>query len=815
VSISGYCSANRFAAFFLFFSCIFLGGAGVVSAQSNEIAIGGIARDGETKKSIPFATIVIRDDANKLIDNVPSDNAGVFKSYFQRESKFYTVEIAMLGYDSVVKQVDVRSGKKYFNLGIVFLKPNTQLNAVYVTAPQLIKPSENGYMYDVSADSTAKKKKVVQLLEKLPFIELDASNRPTYFGGSQSIAYMVNGKYDYSIRSDASVLKMVSGKKIKSIELIPNPPPAFAKNDVVINIITENESKLFEGLLFTPALSANVDAFSYKLIPSANFVASTEHFSYSASVRFNDGSSYNSMKNSSLREKIEENSSPVPILKSNGSSSSKGISPSFTGGIAYQIDKKQSISTNYYYQYDKSDSPSSTHFYYYQTGAESNNIYKSKGRNLNNKFDITYSKGTLYKSYFSFGYAYSYQRNGSNSNSLFENISKTATSSSETKRDNIAKTKNHSLNSIFSIPLTKKQSITFDANYSYQKNKNLNAAYTFDQALNLWKENDNYPQAQDNKLNQGALKTSYSFKLTKRLILTLSGALDYYKNKGTLTNSADINYHSCNFLPGVRLSVLGAGGHSLMLMYSRVASHPSLGELDPTIDDSNPLYVSSGNPNLKDAAVDQFSVGYVYVHGKVNFSSAINYLYTADVINSFSTMGNDGVTYTTYNNKGFSNVASNKLLFRYKFTSNFDASISTDCHYNVYRTDTTRRTFSVAPSFSATYSISRLLKLSAICQFFPVMGNMAQQTKTHYFSMSYLTLSGSSKNMKLSYNISLTNFAVFKFKGTTKNTYEYNSGNSSVNTWYRVNSKSDIAGIGLSFRISYIFGHAKGENTGN
>src|SRR5574344_2827481 len=147
-------------------------------------------------------------------------------------------------------------------------------------------------MYDVSADSTAKKKQVVQLLEKLPFIELDASNRPTYFGGSQSIAYMVNGKYDSRIISDASVLKIVSGKKIKSIELIPTPPPAFAKNDVVINIITENESKLFEGLLFTPALSANIDAFSYSLIPTANFVASTEHFSYSAALRFNDTDCY-------------------------------------------------------------------------------------------------------------------------------------------------------------------------------------------------------------------------------------------------------------------------------------------------------------------------------------------------------------------------------------------------------------------------------------------------------------------------------------------------------------------------------------------
>ncbi|MDD2242888.1 MAG: hypothetical protein PHI08_07420, partial [Bacteroidales bacterium] len=90
-----------------------------------------------------------------------------------------------------------------------------------------------------------------------------------------------------------------------------------------------------------------------------------------------------------------------------------------------------------------------------------------------------------------------------------------------------------------------------------------------------------------------------------------------------------------------------------------------------------------------------------------------------------------------------------------------------------------------------------------------------QQTKTHYFSMSYLTLSGNSKNMKLSYNISLTNFAVFKFKGTSKNTYEYGNVDSSANTWYRVNSRADIAGVGLSFGISYIFGHAKGESTGN
>ncbi|MDD3911702.1 MAG: carboxypeptidase-like regulatory domain-containing protein, partial [Bacteroidales bacterium] len=85
---------------------------GVVFAQNTnkpevgngmEIAVGGIVKDASTKETLPFVTVIIRDENNKLIDNIPTDNSGMFRSFFQKSGGVYTVEIAMIGFEHFVK----------------------------------------------------------------------------------------------------------------------------------------------------------------------------------------------------------------------------------------------------------------------------------------------------------------------------------------------------------------------------------------------------------------------------------------------------------------------------------------------------------------------------------------------------------------------------------------------------------------------------------------------------------------------------------------------------------------------------------------
>lgn len=803
--------------FFVFFTLI----NNILSAQNTnkelsegvEIAVGGVVKDALTKESLPFATVVVRDENNKLIDNASTDNFGIFKSFFQKNSKFYSVEITMIGFEHFVKKIEIQGNKKYYNLGLIFLKSDTELNTVYVTAPQLIKPSPDGYVYDVAADSTAKKKKVVQLLAKLPFIELDASNQPAYFGGSHNIAYMVNGKYDFALTFDRSLMKIVSGKRIKRIELVPNPPPAYSKSDVVINIVTEDESKLFEGLLFIPSSSYMFDSHQYSMSHSAKLTASTERFTYVISGGDDYSKTYTDSKTNMTRELLNATSAPVVVLESFGKSGSWSNKPSAGAGVGYKISKKQEISAYFGLSRDRMDSHSLSYYSYYQSGSSSNNIYKSSGKSTSSNFRIDYSNGKFRKRDFSVFYSYGYSKDNTDVKSVLTSLVSGSTTSKNTKRDNSAKDQNHSAGATFAIPVTKGKSVSFKGQYDYTKNKNINSSYFYDETINMWNSYSGYPQILNNNVQNGTLNASYSMHLAQFVILSLSGNLQYYKNKGNLeTNQNEvISYHSFHLLPQVKLSWNIRMLHNIVLSYSMGSKSPLLFQLDPTLNDLNPLYVSSGNPNLKDSKSDQVSLSYMTRLAKMTLSNVVSYQYTKGSINLVSSLGNDGVTYATYKNIGYNSSFFDKIMLQYAFTRKFKTLVSVTFQHNMYKSDTTRRYYTYNSNLILTYQITRFVALSGSCNFTPVeSANVAQQTKIHYKTACLLMLSGNSRDMRLNYKLMLNGFETFKLKQTQKDSYEYKSGSSS-NEWYRVKTKSDMNIPSVAVMITYIFGNQKGE----
>lgn len=791
---------------------------GVVFAQNTntpevgngmEIAVGGIVKDASTKETLPFVTVIIRDENNKLIDNIPTDNSGMFRSFFQKSGSVYTVEIAMIGFEHFVKRIDVQSDKKYYNLGLIFLKPNTELNTVYVNAPQLIKPSPDGYIYDVAADSTAKTKKVVQLLAKLPFIELDASNQPAYFGGSHNIAYMVNGKYDFALKFDKSIMKIVSGKKIKRIELVPNPPPAYSKSDVVINIVTENESKLFEGLLFTPNVSYSLDGHQYSFSNSANITASTPRFTYIIMGGDDYSKTYLDNKTGMTREQVSATSAPVVVLESSGRNGSWSNKRLIGAGISYKITKKQDVSVSFELSHKRNDSHSLSDYYYYQSGSSSNNIYESCGRNTSSDFRIAYSNGEFRKRDFSFFYNYGYSKDDADINSVL--TSSSASEKNSTKRNNSAKDQEHSAGATFAIPVTKDKAISFQGQYDYTKNKNLNASYFYDEASNMWSSSSGYPQLLNNKVQNGHLTASYSMNPVKHVILSLSGNLQYYKNSGNMETDQNktISYHSVHFLPMVKLTWMIKTSHNIQLSYSMNSDSPMLYQLNPTVNNADPLYVSSGNPDLKDSKSYSISLSYIAKLGRTTLSNALFYKYTKDAINYISSMGADGLTHTTYKNLGYATLFSNKMMVQYVFTRRFKTIASVVCQHNMYKSDTMRCNNTFNSNLTLTYQITRLMALSSSFNFIPVLSaNAAQQTKVHYQTASSLMLSGNSKNMRLNYKLFIGGFETFKLRRTQKNFYEYRDDASSDN-WYRVKSKNDMTAMMVSFSLTYTFGHSK------
>lgn len=867
---------------------LFFSGGGVCYAQntkqttasrkgtamsSKEIAVGGVVRDKAAGKTIPFATVVVRDEANLLIDNVPTDNSGLFESVFQRgEHKAFTVEIAMLGYKHIVRKIEMQSGKRYYNLGIISLEPDAALDAVTVTAPALIMPTAEGYVYDVSADSTAKNKRVVNLLAKLPFIELNEKNVPVYFGESKNIIYLVNGKRDYSMNSSSDVMKMISGKKIKSIELIPNPPVTFSNSDVVISIITIDRRKLFEGFLAELDYSISADKFNWVSGESASIIASAKKFSYSFDVLHAYENHFKDEKSRTIKEQLNDDGTSSVILESLSSSHPYTNSPNFSAGINYDIDKKRQVSAGFHFNNGFSKSYSSTE-YEYQAGDDGKTLYLSSSKAKDLSANIKYSNGKFRGKEFKLTYIFSYSddkapsKTASGSDSFASGAygggySTGAASSavSYSRRNNNARSNSSLFSSMFNVPVTDKQAVTFNANYSYNYNRNRNAAYKFDETDNMWKDISGYPSVLRNSVNDATIGASYSFKVKKRITISLSGDFNYYNNNGTLETgvegdagfkSSDASYHSFHFKPYASVRYTSPRGHSFSFYYRRSNSHPSVSQLSPAVDESDPFNVLSGNPDLKDSKSDNFSLSYMGKIRKTTYSVIANYVYTADAINYFSTLDEDGVTRSRYENIGVSNSLTLKANVKFSLVRKLELSLSAFFIHNMYRTDTTRRTNSLSGTASCKYMISKRLSCRADFRFTPVSSGYSsiQQTKVYYRTSSNFSISGSSKNMRFTYTLGVNDFTDFRKYDRSVSEYRRSSSgasavsgasgtsgasrvsgasvpsagtsatsagtygtSSSSGNWYRSTVRKDVTGPQLYISIGYTFGHAKGEN---
>ncbi|PSL48365.1 carboxypeptidase family protein [Chitinophaga niastensis] len=136
-------------------------------------------------------------------------------------------------------------------------------------------------------------------------------------------------------------------------------------------------------------------------------------------------------------------------------------------------------------------------------------------------------------------------------------------------------------------------------------------------------------------------------------IRTQKQKYDYTFGLNMLVNDMDntnISQHSylqqgtTNFYPTASFNYAFTNSKRLRFFYSAGIETPSANQLQPVPDNSNPLYVQLGNPNLKPALTDNFALGYnaFNAHSLRSFSANMNVGFTHNRIinaNWFDSLG--------------------------------------------------------------------------------------------------------------------------------------------------------------------------------
>jgi hypothetical protein len=206
----------------LFFFCfVFL--SNVLFSQTQ---ITGIVQSTD-KSPLPSANVSLHNSTDSsIITGALTDKNGRF-SLNVVTGKYY-INVRFVGYKSTFINVEVSN--KNVNLGTIILTPDEILQSeITVEAEkELVEIGIDSRKYNVTKDMTAGENNILDVLRKIPSVEVDMDDNVKMNGTTPKI--LVNGRE--SPMSDKEMLKMLSSDLVESVELITNPSAKYEAEGV-------------------------------------------------------------------------------------------------------------------------------------------------------------------------------------------------------------------------------------------------------------------------------------------------------------------------------------------------------------------------------------------------------------------------------------------------------------------------------------------------------------------------------------------------------------------------------------------------------
>ena len=230
-----------------------------------EFTVVGSVLDSLNSKGLSFATVsFLNSESQSLVTGGICDDKGAF-NILKVSAGSYNLLIEYIGYEPrIIKNITVNrsrnmqvdgisggasTGNYAVNLGdFKLLKSVEQLQEVeLIEEKALIVQGIDRKIFNVGQDITSTGGTAIELMEKLPSVQVDMDGNISLRGSSQVRLY-VDGKP--SMLSSSELLETMPSSMIESVELITNPSAKFSPEGMagIINIVLKkNKDAGFNG----------------------------------------------------------------------------------------------------------------------------------------------------------------------------------------------------------------------------------------------------------------------------------------------------------------------------------------------------------------------------------------------------------------------------------------------------------------------------------------------------------------------------------------------------------------------------------------
>lgn len=183
----------------------------------------------------------------------------------------------------------------------------------------------------------------------------------------------------------------------------------------------------------------------------------------------------------------------------------------------------------------------------------------------------------------------------------------------------------------YTEPIGKKGQLQFDYNPSVQKNKADQETYMFD-GIKYSVFDTSLSNKFDNTITTNNAGISYRLSQSKDEMLSFGVNFQNTKLESdrVFPTTTSVNQSFSNFLPNAMWRKKISPSSNIRVFYRASTSFPSITQLQDVVNFSNPLRVSSGNPDLKQSYTHFLSGRYTYTNSKTSRSFFANiFLQTA------------------------------------------------------------------------------------------------------------------------------------------------------------------------------------------
>ncbi|HEX7904210.1 MAG TPA: outer membrane beta-barrel protein [Chitinophagaceae bacterium] len=664
----------------------------------------------EKKKALEGATVQLISFADSLNKTtVITDKSGEF-TFSSIAFGYYKLAISYIGLQPLaIDSINFRTERFDFNLTDIILKPRTtdNLEAIVIYAEKpLIESKDGNVTFNAGESALAAGNNASELLTNVPLVAKDPDGKITVRGKEPKI--LIDDKpVELNLQQLQDLLESMPGSSIDKIEVMTNPPPQYANEQGgVINIVTKKGRVGRNGrIAITSGTRGDV-----------SFNGSFSYRKQGLAININGGGGYSNYEGNgySIRNNIYTDSSN--FFNTTNNYSNKGIRPNFRMNIDYDINKNNLL--NIVVGYNQSDFEN-TNNTEYRTINRFTELWKMSRRQVTNE-------GSNYSPNLSLSYTWK----GKPGETL-KIISNYNFSASNSDRDFFQQFFNPDLtpNGIDSMQEqlndTKVNSQSLRADY----NRMLDNKKTFLSLSSVYNRNNNHVtvEASYKKKPEGTMQklellsndfwfhqTVTSYHVSVRQIL----GPNFSFTAGTaveqtaiwfelLKEGRDVKNNYWTWLPFANINKTWKDNLNMTVAYRRSIRRPGIGELNPTIDFSDPYNTRFGNEKLEASTAHNFDLVIGRTKPKYYLNLGFGHNIVQDIFSQLRTLLPDGKTQITWENisdrKEYEISTWDGITLSKKLRLNASASYT----YNKYSAfDRTVRKFRNGGSFTSNLNSS-------------------------------------------------------------------------------------------------------------